>query len=163
MNPFVLCALAFLPPPAPACPAPDARTTKRQVVLAQFGQRRQPTPEEKEAWRIRVGISKEQQGRLDQLFAETDRKMSENRAKIRQAWGELNEIIGNYDFDRKTAKDKRREIWKLHWQMQEIHAQNEEKLREILSREQFARMRAVIKEDMEKFRKDFENRRRPGG
>jgi Spy/CpxP family protein refolding chaperone len=163
MNVLAFCALALIASSPGLSPdRRDGHAPKHQVVLAQFPQRRGPTPEEKEAWRVRVGISKEQQGRLDQLFIETDRKMTENRNKFRQAWSELNDIMGKYDYDKAAAKQKRRDIMKLHWEMQQIHAQNEDKLREVLTREQFDKMRAVIKEDMEKRRKDFENRRRPG-
>ena len=123
-----------------------------------------PTDEEKENNRKRLGISIQQQQQIDDLYKETGARMAEVRKAMGDRQRELWDVYGNYDIDEARARSLRMEIIKLHRKMGEIHADNERRLRQILSREQFGKLRELMKEQFEKRRQDFERRRgRPGG
>ena len=122
-----------------------------------------PTEEEKERNRIRIGISKEQQAEIDRVFHDSDQQMQEIRRKFGDLSKQLYTLYDSYDFDRGQANAIRRDLLRLHKRMADIHADNEEKLRRIMTREQFDRMRAIVRETMEQHRKEWEERRRNGG
>jgi Spy/CpxP family protein refolding chaperone len=126
-----------------------------------FGQG--PTEEEKERNRIRIGISREQQGEIDKVFRDSDQQMQEIRKRSGDLSRQLYGLYDAYDFDRVQAKAIRKELLMLHKRMTDIHADNEEKLRHIMNREQFERMRAIVKEDWKKRREAWERQRSNGG
>jgi hypothetical protein len=70
-------------------------------------------------------------------------------------------IYGEYDLPVARAAEVRREILDLHRRMGDIHAENEVKLRKILNREQFERMRALMREEHAKHPRGGRDRR-PG-
>jgi Spy/CpxP family protein refolding chaperone len=122
-----------------------------------------PTEEEKERNRIRIGISREQQAQIDKVFRDSDLLMQEIRKRNIDLSRQLYGLYDSYDFDRAQAKTIRRELLTLHKRMTDIHAENEEKLRHIMNREQFERMRAIVREDWENRRKQWERQRANGG
>jgi hypothetical protein len=122
-----------------------------------------PSEEEKERNRIRIGISKDQQAEIDRVFRDSDQLMQEIRKKFGDLSKQLYALYDNYDFDRAQAQAIRRDLLRLHKRMADIHAENEEKLRHIMNREQFERMRAIVRESMESHRKEWEERRKRGG
>ncbi len=121
-----------------------------------------PTEAEKENARIRIGMTKEQQAQIDAVFHESDLQMGEVRGKFMEFSKQLYSLYDSYDFDRVQAHNIRKELLKLHKRMAENHADNEEKLRKILTREQFERMRALVKEERDRKRKEFEERQKRG-
>lgn len=122
-----------------------------------------PSEEEKERFRIRIGISKEQQAEIDKVFRESDLQMQEIRKRSGELSRQLYSLYDIYDFDRGQAKTLRRELLMLHKRMADLHAENEEKLRRIMTREQFDRMRALVREEWDKRRKEWEKQRASRG
>ena len=122
-----------------------------------------PSEEDKERFRIKIGATKEQQGQIDQVFRDSDIQMNEVRTKFKDLSQQLYGLYDIYDFDRNQARNVRRELLRLHKRMADIHAENEEKLRRILTKDQFERMRALMKEEFAKKIKEMESRRGKGG
>lgn len=103
--------------------------------------------EEKERRRLRIGITKEQEAQLDALWNEHGPKRKEVIEKMRDALKKLGEVYDNYEFDREQARALRREIVGLHARTMLLHLEAEEKIRKILTKEQFDKMRALMKEE----------------
>lgn len=124
-----------------------------------FGQR--PIPDDdKEKTRLRIGITKEQQDQIEAIYAETDRNRREIGKKLRDSFHQLmTSCYDNYDYDRNQAMALRKEIMRAHRRLLDIHADNEEKLRHILNKEQFDKLRALMKERWERQRREFERNR----
>lgn len=126
----------------------------------QFG--RGPTEEEKERFRIRIGISKEQQAAIDNVFRESDQQMTEVRTRSMDLSNQLYNLYDIYDFDRAQAQSIRRDLLKLHKRMADIHADNEERFRHIMTREQFEKMRTLVREERDKRRRAWEDQHKRG-
>ena len=122
---------------------------------------REPSEDEKERTRIRIGITREQQKELEAALADARRQETEIHTKTRELYGQLFAQYDIYDFSRDDAKKIRREIGKLHHRRMLIHAETQEKLRRILTREQFDRMTQLTREKYEKWRKDHPRRGPP--
>ncbi len=122
---------------------------------------REPSDEEKERNRVRIGITREQQKELEAAFADARKQEFEIHAKTRELYRQLFEIYDNYDFERDQAKSVRVEIGKLNRKRMLIHAETQEKLRRILTREQFDRMTQLTREKQEKWRKEHPRRGPP--
>lgn len=123
---------------------------------------RLPTEEEKEKIRQRIGITREQQNQIEALFMQTEQQKREIGMRMRELFRQQYALYENYDFDREQATAIRKEIMSLHKRTLLLHAENEEKLRRILNRDQFTRLRAMLKEQREQWQRDWERRRRPG-
>jgi len=126
-----------------------------------FGQG--PTEEEKEKARVRIGLTKEQQADIDKVFRDSDVLMREIRTRFGELSKQLYGLYDSYDFDRAQAQSIRKELLKLHRRMGDIHADNEEKLRRIMTREQFDRMRKLMNEARDQMRKAWEEQRKRRG
>ena len=113
---------------------------------------REPSDDEKERTRIKLGISREQQSQIESIFAESKRQEGEIHMKSREQYGLLFALYESYDFDRDQAKKVRREIGRLNYKRMQIHAETQEKLRKVLSREQFDKMIQHGREMREKWR-----------
>lgn len=131
------------------------------IIPSALGQRL-PTEEEKERMRQRIGITKEQQNQIEALFMQTEQQKREIGMRMRELFRQQYALYENYDFDREQATAIRKEIMSLHRRTLLLHAENEEKLRRILNRDQFTRLRAMLKEQREQWRRDWERRRGPG-
>jgi Spy/CpxP family protein refolding chaperone len=158
----LVLALLALPLVLLAEPQDDKPPRPRGGVgFGQFGGPRQPTEEEKEKARLRIGITKEQQAQIEALFNDTDRQMREIMGRIRELSEQLRAEYDKYDFDRNLARSLRRQIMSQRWRVSNLHANNEEKLRKILNREQFDKLRALIKEQFPSRRREPDHRGGP--
>lgn len=126
----------------------------------QAGQRPQ-TDEEKERARVRIGITLEQQEKIEALYAETSALRKDAFGKLRETFKQLYTLQDTYEFDRMQSKVLSREIMGIHRKLLGIQLDNEEKLRKILNKEQFEKLRAMMKEEREK--RERERRPRPPG
>lgn len=174
--PCVSCAQVSLDPSFPD-PGGQHPTASKQssghskTTLANFGagkqggpgrpggQGRGPTEEEKEKFRLRLGITRDQQTQIEALH----KSMDDTRSSYIDLSRQLYTLYKTFDFDRSQAASLRSRINKLHKSMADIQAANEEKLRRILTRDQFDRMQAIIKEDRDKRRREFDERRKRDG
>lgn len=114
-----------------------------------FG-RRGPTEEEKARARDRVGMTVEQQQKLEQLYVEFDKTMREHMDALRDRFGKLRALYESYDIDTKQAQSIIRDISRLRGRLLSQQLDNEQRVRTILTRDQYARMRALMKEEWEK-------------
>lgn len=105
-----------------------------------------PTPEEKEKARIRMGITVDQQQQIEALFTETGRQMRDTMGRVRDLYQQLDAVYNDYDYDRAKVRAIEHQIMQQRRRLLTIHASNETRLRAILNRDQFARMRAMIAE-----------------
>lgn len=116
--------------------------------------------EDKERTRIRLGITKEQQAKIEALHADMSEKRRDIGSKMRDLYRKLSDLYDSYDYDRDEARKTRREIGVTQLRMLALQGENEDSLRRILNREQFQRLRDMIKEQFEKMRSSM--RQRPG-
>jgi Spy/CpxP family protein refolding chaperone len=150
-----LCAVRWAPAPPAAAQGIDGHGPRPSGPPRPFFD----SPEEKERVRLRIGITKEQQAQIEAAHQELDQKRRELGARLWEQYRKLGAVYTAYDFDRQQAKAIRREIFSLHRQILDLHAENEERLRKILSKEQFERFQAVMKETFERLRNDRASRR----
>lgn len=143
------------------CQKSGVRTSSQAL---QFAPQR-PSDDEKEKNRIRIGITVQQQQQIDALWTDTGAKIREVREAQQQKNLELRQVMEKYDFDRGKARALREQIIQLHRKAGDIHAENEEKLRKILTRDQFERLQGLMKEMFEKRRKEWQDHhpKGPGG
>src|SRR5690348_3545540 len=111
------------------------------TLAASIGVAQRPqSDEEKEAARVKIGMSKEQAAQIEAMWAETDRQMKEVFSRTNDIRKQLDDLYDSYDFDRNLASRLRHEMVGLHRKRGQIFAENQEKLRRILTRDQFERM-----------------------
>ena len=123
-----------------------------------------PTDEEKEKNRIRIGISKEQQAKLEALFKETGDQMQEVFKKQGEKRKELSDVYKEYKYDKAKAASLQEELLLIRRQVAEISKKNEDKLRQILKKDQFDRFQLVLQEAHDARNKERGDRGgRPGG
>jgi Spy/CpxP family protein refolding chaperone len=127
------------------------------MALAQ----REPSEDEKEKARIRIGITREQQQQIEAIFADARRQEGEVHQKTRELYRQLFELYDSYEFDRQAAKKVRWEIGAQNRKRMLIHAESQERLRRVLSKDQFERMIQHGKEMREKWRRENPHRRPP--
>lgn len=128
------------------------------ILLAQ----RPPSEDEKEKMRVRMQITKEQQAQIEAVFTDEQKQERDIRTRERELWHQLYILYGQFDFDRNQALAIRKELGSLFRKRIMLHAETQEKLRKILTREQFDRMMAAMKEQREKWMKEHP-RPGPGG
>src|SRR5947199_9617432 len=87
------------------------------VPCAQQG----PTEAEKEAARVRVGMTKQQQTQLEAVFQDSDKQEREIRTHMRDLYKQLYNLYDAYEFDRKQAVGIQREILDLYRRRIAIH------------------------------------------
>ncbi len=111
-----------------------------------------PTEEEKAQIRARIGISVEQQQQIEAIYKNDFQQERELRTRMHNLYQQLSALYDNFDFDRKQAAALRRQIFQLYKQRLALHAGTQEKLRHVLSREQFDRLTAMTHEIRERMR-----------
>lgn len=116
------------------------------------------SPEEREKFRIRVGMTTQQQEQMETLFKEIHKRRSDLFKRMRDLFEEREKVTEEYDFDRKREKAIRNELGQINAQMLKLHTETEESIRKILNREQFEKLRAIRKEQKEKWQKEFGHR-----
>lgn len=114
-----------------------------------FG-RRGPTEEEKARARDRVGMTVEQQQKLEQLYVDFDKTMREHMDALRDRFSKLRGLYESYDIDTKQVQAIIRDITRLRARLLSQQMENEQKVRAILTRDQYAKLRALMKEEWEK-------------
>ena len=126
-------------------------------TAAAFSQRG-PSEEERARIRARTGISQEQQNQIEAIYRDQRRQEDEIRRKTFEVYKQLGEVYDKYDFDRNQAASFRKEIGRLHRQRLHVHAETQDKLRRVMTREQFEKLNQLVKEQMESMRKAWEKR-----
>lgn len=129
------------------------------VPLIAAAQRPQ-SDDEREKARVRIGMTREQQVQIEALWADTDRQNREVGMRMGELRKQLQALYDTYEYDRGQASAIRKEIYNLYRKRSQIYGDNQDKLRKILTREQFERMTGLVKEQREQHRKDWESRRR---
>ncbi len=105
---------------------------------------------DRERARQRIGISRDQQRQIEALYKETEGEKRKMRGWIENRYRELDRLHESYVFDRGHARNLVNIISRLQQRLLGLHLETEEKLRRILTREQFDRMRAQLREEREK-------------
>ena|SRR5579884_2903619 len=124
------------------------------VPVTLLGQQR---PDE-ETQPIRIGLSSQQQKELDSFFSASHRQRQQMRGHLRDLYHELHHVYDGYEFDAKRAEVLRREIAALQQQLLDVYAENEVRLRKILNRDQFDRLRAELRAERERRHRERESR-----
>lgn len=124
---------------------------------------RAPSEAEKEAARVRIGITKEQQQQLEAILEETGKATRALFDQLREKHEQLTQLYDSYDIDREREKALFREIARLRVRLLQVHSEHETKVRQVLTREQHARMRALMKEAMEDARRRWRTPPPEGG
>ena len=101
--------------------------------------------DDRERARRRIGITRDQQRRIEAVYEDADEEKREIRRRLDDLYRDLDGAYDYYDFDRGRARNIIDQIAGLQRRILQIHADNEEKLRRILSREQFGRLRAELR------------------
>lgn len=109
----------------------------------------------------RLGLTKEQQTQIEAFYTESDRQQRELMTKMRDLYHQLYTVYDNYDYDKNQASSIRREIGMLYKKRLTLTGENEDKLRRILNREQFDKLRALMKEQKEQRDHRMNDRRQP--
>jgi len=125
-------------------PQDPGRPTGARTV--QFRGQKPLTDEEREKNRMRLGISKEQQSKIEALTKETDDQRREVFTQMRDKQMALWKLYDDYKFDRDKTRELNEEIIALHRRLGEITQDSEDKMRKVLNKDQFARLRQMIKE-----------------
>lgn len=112
------------------------------------------SPEEREKFRIRVGMTPQQQEQLETLFKDVHKRRSDLFNRMRELFEEREKVTDDYEFDRKREKAIRNELGQINAQLLNLHTETEEKIRKILNKEQFDKLRAIRKEQKEKWMKE---------
>ena len=133
-----------------------------KVSLAQFHQKG-PSDEEKEKNRIRIGLSKDQQAKLETLFKETGEQLQEVFKKQGEKRKELAEVYKDYKYDKSKAAAMQEELMQLRKQMADISRRNEDRLRQIMKKDQFDRFQTLMQEKREQRQKERGDHGRTGG
>ena len=128
------------------------------VTLGAYSQGRFPSEEDKEKIRIRVGMTKDQQAQVEAVFNEERKLQEDSRKKMGELYKQLQQYYDIYDYDKNAAQGLRKDICRLYRERIMIHANAQEKLRKILSKEQFDKMTEMAREMHEKWRKEMESR-----
>lgn len=112
---------------------------------------------------FKIGLNSQQQKQLETYFAEAGKQRQAAHAKLRALFEELQGLYDSYDYDAQKARAIREEIVVQQRRILAIHAENEAKLRRILNKDQFEKLRAQMKADREKHMQMWRNGgRRPG-
>lgn len=135
------------------------------VAPAVVSQQRFPSEEEREKIRVRVGMTKEQQAQVEAIFTEERKLETESRKKTGELYKQLQQNLDVYDNDKVAAANLRKEICRLYRERIMIHANAQEKLRKVLTKEQFDKMTEMAHEWQNKWRERRGNfgPGRPGG
>ena len=132
--------------PLPAClaqggppPGPPRGQGRPPGLRAWFGV-------DRENARQRLGITKEQQEQIEALWAQMDQARRESMEKLGALYMELGRAYDSFDVDEEQVRRIRRQILQLHREGLERFAQSEDRLRKILTREQFGKLRTMMRE-----------------
>jgi len=122
---------------------------QQRFETAQF---KRQDEKEKEKARQKIGITVQQQKAIEAVFAETEKQEKAIRSRLRSLYHDLQNLYDAYEIDERQARALRDEIATQQQNLLTLYANNENKLRRILNREQFERLRAQMKADRERTR-----------
>ena len=105
-----------------------------------------PTPEEREAARQRMGITVQQQSQIDDIYKDAETKRRAAGATLHDLYDQRRALYDSYSIDQAKERDLRRQIVKQQDLMLKIQNETEIRLRGILNKEQFDRLRQMMKE-----------------
>jgi Spy/CpxP family protein refolding chaperone len=114
-----------------------------------------PSEEEKEKARIRIGMTKEQQAQIEAVYVESGKKREEAMRELAEKHRQLSAVYDSYEIDKAQERALLRDIVSIHWRLLRIHSEDEAKIRRILTKEQHEKLRALMKETMERMRKSW--------
>lgn len=140
---FLLAALCAAPLPLPA-------------------QNRYEGGRDKEKARQQIGITASQQDAIEGLFADVEKQEKPIHARLHSLYHDLQRLYDSYEFDAKQARSLRDEIGTQQKNLLTLYASKEERLRRILTRVQFERLRAQMKERREQSRHERHNKEKDG-
>ncbi len=115
--------------------------------------RRGPSEEDKERARQKIGMTREQQSQLEAVFDDSGKQMRAIFDGLRERHRKLSDVYDAYDIDEGQAEIARKGVLELRRKMLQLQATAEKRVRKILTREQFERMRALMKEESQKRRR----------
>jgi hypothetical protein len=105
------------------------------------------SPAERERTRRRIGINTSQEKKIEQLHADVFRQRRIISQKLRALSSEMRKMFDDYNYDRKKVAALSKQIVALHERRVKLFIENEEKMRNILTQQQFDRMRIMMKEE----------------
>jgi Spy/CpxP family protein refolding chaperone len=107
-----------------------------------------------EGQRIRLGITTEQQKRLETVLSNggTQRKAIQDR--LHSLYHELHELYETYSFNKQQAQQLQDQIVIEHRKMLTLFAENESKVRDVLTPKQFDKLRAEMRAERERHRRE---------
>lgn len=111
----------------------------------------QPTPEMKEKFRQRIGITEQQQEQLDAVFKEMFQKRKDLGTRLRELFEARQKVCDVYELDKNQLKKVNSEIQKAQAQILALHVETEEKVRRILNKDQFGKLVAFREEGRKKW------------
>ncbi len=106
------------------------------------------SPEQKNALRLKIGLSVQQQAQIDAVFEEMGRQRKPISDKLRDLHKQRHELLTSYTIDRSKEKSLRAEITSLYGKLLQMHTESEEKIRRIMTREQYERLQQMMREKM---------------
>ena|SRR5579871_5370148 len=112
-----------------------------------------------EGQRIRLGITVEQQKRLEAVFSNGGEQREAIQSRLHGLYHDLHELYGSYNFNKQQAQQLRDQILAEHRKMLALIADNEAKLRGILSAKQFEKLHEEMRIRREQHHRD---RSKPG-
>ncbi len=114
---------------------------------------KQQWEEEKEKNRIRVGLTKEQQARLEDMFKASKDQLDELYKKQREKREELSTVFKEYKYDRSKANSIRRDLQDIRNQISDVLDKSEDNIRRIMNKTQFDRFQQMLQEQRDLRRK----------
>lgn len=93
--------------------------------------------------RRRLRLSEEQQEKIQKLYKDSDRRKREIDNLLKKLYRDLDKLYDQYDFDRGRVKTVSDQISEVRRRSLTLYRENEEKLRSILTRDQFERLRRI--------------------
>ncbi|HSV75110.1 MAG TPA: Spy/CpxP family protein refolding chaperone [Chthonomonadales bacterium] len=100
----------------------------------------------RESARQRLGITREQQEQIEALWAQMDQARRENMQRLGALYMELGKAYDAFEVDDAQIRRIRRQILQTHKEGLERFSQSEDRLRSILTREQFGKLKTMMRD-----------------
>lgn len=130
--------------------AADARASSLKTICAFQGD----SERDREKARQQIGISVQQQEQLTRLYAEADKKEKAIGKELHDLYRQQRALYSAYSIDHGQERELRKKIEQMHSQLLQLHADTEDGLRKLLTREQFERLNAAVKDHRRGNRRD---------
>jgi Spy/CpxP family protein refolding chaperone len=113
---------------------------------------------EREKARQQIGISVQQQEQLTRLYAEADKKEKAIGKELHDLYEQQRTLYSAYVIDHGQERDLHKKMEQMHSQLLQLHADTEDGLRKLLTREQFERLNAALNDHRRENRRDKDRR-----